>query len=198
MVEGTLGYTPTTEEIKSIEFDLIAELKRRAIAQKIVASEADLVIRDILPETDLGLTSEEWIESGVGGTWTLVISGRNPENKLWGVYGVKNEHATAVSGAVKPVISFVSGNEYGIVPPVIAIKWGLGAGAAKVKDIWHIQRMYVQNDEVYTDQPVIYNKKELFSIYMLARVNASGADGHLILLGKVAEPKGETIMGAEV
>lgn len=198
MVEGTLGYTPTTEEKKAIESDVIAELKRRAIAQKIVASEADLVVRDILPETDLGLTSEEWIESGVAGTYTLVISGRNPENKVWGIYGVKNEHVTAVSGAVKPNLMAVSGAAVAMIPPVLAVKWGLGAGAAKVKDIWHIQRMYVQNDEVYTDQPVIYNKKELFSIYMLARVNTSGADGHLILLGKVAEPKGETIMGAEV
>jgi len=197
MVEGTLGYTPTTEEKKAIETDVVTELKRRAIAQKIVASEADLVVRDILPETDLGLTSEEWIQSGVAGIYTLVISGRNPENKVWGIYGVKNEHVTAVSGPVKPSAANLSGG-HAAIPPVIAIKWGLGAGAAKVKDIWHLQRMYVQNDEVYTDQPVIYNKKELFTIYMLARVNASGADGHLILLGKVAEPKGETIMGAEV
>jgi len=189
--------TLTTEGIMQLERDVITELKRRALEQNIAKSEDELVVRDILPATDLNAAYEEWTQSGIiaGGAYTVVYSGRNPENRVFAIYGMANETATSASSPVK---TRESSWYSGILPCTVAIKYGLGVGIAKVKDIWQVQKMYAgEAQSVFCDQPVVYNKKEVFQISFYGRRSCSGGLDAIVLHGKVCEPKGEVLMGVE-
>jgi len=197
MPEGTL-LALTTEGIMQLERDVVAELKRRALDQNIAASEAELVVRDILPATDLNAAYEEWTQSGLiaGGAYTTVYSGRLRDTKIFAVYGVCNETPTATSGVAYKTKE--SAGVSGASPCTVAIRFGLGVGPAKIKDIWHVQKMYEKDEQsVFCDVPVIYNKEEVFQIAFYGRRSVSGGMDAIILHGKVCEPKGEVILGAE-
>jgi hypothetical protein len=192
----------TIEEQKFIERKLAYELKRRAIEQGIARTMEELVVRDIFPVNDLGQGCNEWTQSGVipSCAWGLVYSGRVDDDKVIGFIGVKDETPTAYSGGVpqKTLYTQTAGlSGYGgAARPATAIKFMLGD--AKIKDQWMIQHIYVQNPpEAFTFSPVIYNKSELYRIYMYGRTGHSGQPSNLILRGKVCEPKGKLIMGIE-
>jgi len=199
--EGTV-IALTVEEQKFVERMLVRELKRRAVAQGIGVEE-ELVVRDFDPEEDLGAPDKEFNQSGLipHGDWGLIYSGKNPDFRVFGIYGIKDETPTALSGNVQKTLYWQGGGQSGyegaLARPAVSLKFMLGA--AKVKDIWHLQRMYVEHPPmVFTMTPVIYNKDEDFRIYAFARKPwASGAFSNLVFIGKVCEPKGKVIMGIE-
>lgn len=195
MPQGTLVEL-SVQEIRALEDAVENELKRIAVQDGIAPSEAELVVRDILPETDLNAVSGEvWVTHTSAYAWNTVFSGENPENKAFAIYGVTTAIETMISGAS---LRFIGANVSGypaskVLPSVVAIKFGLGAGPAKIKDIWHIQHMYTKDPpRVFSKSPVVYRKKEKFTIQVYG--TQSMAD-HIVLLGKVVEPKGQTILG---
>lgn len=191
----------SVEEQKFIERKLAAELKRRAIEQGIARTPEELVVRDILPVPDLGWGCNEWTQSGVipSCAWATVYSGTVDDEKIIGFIGIKDETPTAYSGgpAQKTLYWQQQGSgQYGSARPAVVVRFSLSD--AKVKDIWHIQHIYVQHPpEAFTFSPVIYNKSERFRIAFYGRTNHSGEPSNLILRGKTCEPKGMEIMGIE-
>ena len=159
------------EEKRRIEEELKDELKRRALEQGVVTSEDDLVIRDLLPKTDLGATNEVWTQTlSSGNAYNNTYTPSASDKKVIGIYGVKNK-ATS--------------------PLTTAIKFSVGSGGAIVKDIWEIESvMLEENTEGIATMPIIYDKNETITIAQYA--SGTGTDG-IILLGLVAEPKGENV-----
>ncbi|MHA1833676.1 MAG: hypothetical protein ACTSV7_06755 [Candidatus Baldrarchaeia archaeon] len=161
------------EEIRAIEQEVEEILIKKALEQKIATRREDVVVRDILPATDFNWSYEYWQESVSASGYATTVSVSLPDTKIVLFYGAKNLNPN---------------------PKTAAIKFLVGKGGTKVKDIWQIEHAYTEeNAAVYSRDYVIYNKSEHITIQQYGRGTA-GTD-NLILLGKVAEPRGETIAG---
>jgi len=159
-------------EARAISAAVDQQLIERANAQKI----PDPIVRDILPKTDLVFTNEVWEE---------ILAGANAYNQV----------VTALDLKSKKLIAFMGVKNRAAAPVTTAVKFTLGSGDAKVKDIWEIEAAedpVMGNKALYVQNPVIYNSTDIFSIYFYAR---AAATDNLILLGRVCESRGETIVG---
>jgi hypothetical protein len=157
--------------IRTLEERIKAYLKSLAVRKGIVASADQVVVRDILPYTDLGFTNEDWSESlGSANAWNTVVDMRIPEKKIIAFYGVRN---------------------IGSTPKTTAIKFALGPGGAKTKDIVFIENLEkTEEKEAIFSTPILYEDGQYAYIQQYAKT--TGTD-KLVYLGFVAEPKGEII-----
>jgi len=161
-------------QIQALEEQLISELEKRAINQKVAAT-GNLVVRDILPYTDLGYTDNYW---SVALTTATSYNAVGSDKDLDG----------------KKVIGFMGFRILSAKPIVKLIKFSVGSGATKIKDIWQIEQCQNQNIvEGFTKEPVIYNMNDTINID--AWIASTTGTEKLVLLGKVAEPAGQQIMG---
>lgn len=183
----------TDGEKKSIEMALIGELAQRAARQGVVDNPAEVVIRDILPLTDLG-SGTTGATSATGGyrteDWSVNLSTYQRDASTASSAGAYNEVVNCNMNKEK-VMGFM-GVQQEDVRNVVAIRWSLGSGA-KIKDIWQIGHV-AENGVMYAENPIIYNSTNVAKIeyYINSRTSV-----RLILLGKTAEAKGDTILGAE-
>lgn len=166
-------YALRPEEVRALQETTDAWLIRRAIDMKIATKPDDLVVRDVLPGIDLnGLSGEVWAQACTAFSYAMCYSGHVPDTKIFALFGVKNKYAT---------------------PRTAAVKFKIGAGGAHTKDIWQVEHgMLEENTAVFTRDPIKYEKGETFVIENYGI--STGGDG-VILLGRVCEPRGETIMG---
>jgi hypothetical protein len=169
---GTVLYKLTEAELKSLVEATDQYLIQKALEKKVGASPDDLVVRDILPGTDLNnMSGEVWNQHLSAYLWTMNYSGKNPDTKIFGIFGYKNKSAN---------------------PHTVAIRFKVGAGGAKIKDIWHVEQAQTEeNTAVYSKNTIIYMDDETFVIEFYGDANTTDERG--ILLGRVVEPKGEII-----
>lgn len=179
---------------QTIESALIGELAQRAVRQGVVDNPADVVVRDILPLTDLatgttgaitstyGFTSENWrvdlrtyqqdgSTASSANAYNLVVKVNLNKEKVVGFAGVRKLGEDMVS----------------------AIRWSLGSGA-KIKDIWQIDYLPEDGGVMYAENPIIFNSSNVVKMeYYLKSPGIS----FLQLIGKTAEARSDTIVGTE-
>lgn len=179
IIVGTYAAS-TPQMVAAAEQALELELLKRAVSERAVSSAAQAVVRDLLP-SDIGYSSDVTAVNCSTG-WGLIYSGTLTDKKLFGVYGYVTPVFTRadVSGMVlRPEGSRVAG-----------LRFKLGASGAKTKDIWTGQgKGIAQGKVILAKASIIYDKSETFNIDAVA--TTSGEE--VFLLGKVVEPKGETI-----
>ena len=160
----------TMEEKRRLEEDLREELVRRAIDQRAVPTRDEAIIRDLMPG-DLGAVTEVFTQIlAVPVAWNTTYTVTLTAKRLVGIYGIKNKSA---------------------VPLTTGIRFGLGAGPAKIKDQWEVESAWLElNTESLTTQPIIYDKDSIITIQQYAA--AAGVDG-VIYLGLVCEPAGDVV-----
>jgi hypothetical protein len=164
----------TKEEVLRVEEALKAELTRVAIAKKVVTNAKDLAIRDILPKTDLGYSNEVWATSTLPQyAYSTVASLRVPDTKVIGFLGVQ-DLAGGIGTGVTSVIRFT-----------------LGPGKSKVVDVWNIQKIESEEElEGFSDKVIVYAPGEYLGVDFY---NVDTGVSKVVLLGFVAEPKGELV-----
>jgi hypothetical protein len=157
--------------VRSLEERIKSFLKSLAVRKGIAASEDQLVVRDILPKTDLNLANEDWKETlSTANGWNTVYDFRVPDKKIIAFYGVRN---------------------IGTNPLTTAIKFAVGPGGAKTKDIVNVEGLVTQKEkEVIFSTPILYEDGQYMFVQQYAK--AAGTDS-LVYLGFVCEPKGELI-----
>jgi len=166
-------YRLTPQEIRSLERAVEAELLRLGVEEGLGKPE-ELIVRDLLPKTDLGFTNEEWVESVSAYGWARCISSiENDKEQLVAIYGVANLNPN---------------------PLTLAVKFTLGPGDAKVKDIWQIEQIYTNSErpEGYAKDYIIYHAPDTWSVFQYGK--EAGTD-RLVYYAKIVEKKGRTIMG---
>ena len=180
-------------EKRTIESALIGEIAKRAVRQGVVDNPADVVVRDILPLTDLGgsttnatsstygFTSENWRvdlrdyeqdeTASSANAYNLVAKVNLNKEKVMGFMGVRKAGEDMVS----------------------AIRWSLGSGA-KIKDIWQIDYVPEDGGVMYAENPIIFNATNVVKMeYYLKSPGIS----YLQIMGKTAEARSDTIVGTE-
>jgi len=159
------------EEVLSREEKIKEHLLNVAVQRTGVPRER-WVIRDILPATDLGLSTESWsFDYSSANAVNSVISKQLPNRKFIVFYKVSIRDPN---------------------PKAVYIKFSTGATGAKVKDVLHLEDLYVLREpEGYLEDPIIYEEQEWVKIGIYASATKTGEK--LILGGFVAELKGEVI-----
>jgi hypothetical protein len=157
--------------VRNLEERIKSFLKSLAVRKGIAAREDQLVVRDILPKTDLNLANEDWKENLISAnSWNTVFDFRVPEKKIIAFYGVRN---------------------IGTTPLTTAIKFAVGPGGAKTKDIVYIEGLEKNKErEAIFSTPILYEDGQYMYVQQYAK--AAGTDS-LVYLGFVCEPKGELI-----
>jgi len=180
-------------EKRSIESALIGEIAKRAVRQGVVDNPADVVVRDILPLTDLasgttgatsssyGFTSENWRVDLRDYEQDETASSANAYNLVAKV-NLNKEKVVGFMGVRKTGEDMVS-----------AIRWSLGSGA-KIKDIWQIDYVPEDGGVMYAENPIIFNATNVVKMeYYLKSTGIS----YLQIMGKTAEARSDTIVGTE-
>lgn len=182
------------QEKKSIENALVGEIAQRAIRQGVVDTPKDVIVRDILPLTDLGGSTTNATSASYGFTsesWRVDLRTYQQDGSTASAANAYNLVAKVNMNKEK-VIGFAGIRKAG-EDMVSAVKWSLGSGA-KVKDIWHIDYIPSDGGVMYAENPIIYNFTDSVKIeYYLKSVGIS----YLQIIGKVSEAKGDLILGAE-
>jgi len=145
-----------------------SKLLEIAAAQTGMPREA-LVVREVQPKTDLGLTNEEWkVTYAAAYTEEKHVDVTLPKNKFLVFYGADNVSA---------------------LPKTLYAKF---ATPAKTVDIWRFDKIYAysENPVGFAEIPVIYVGGKTMQIYFYG--NATGDDLPR-LKGLVVEPLGELI-----
>jgi hypothetical protein len=174
------------DQIAALEKRVEEELFRKALDQGVMAKREDLIVRDLLPSDINGVSGEIWVQHCSADAYNTVFSGQlaNPDRVI-AIYGMADGFYTHVSAAI-------TGGQGAALPPGKTIKFGLGANAAVIKDIWDISRMRASRKEVFASTPIYYNKGDRYTIQIKGDKN--GVE-HVILYGKICEAKGTTIQG---
>jgi len=173
LIEETARLAVLSELAKKLGVATAADIEamkaRVGVAGTIQELQKTLVVREILPKTDLGLTNEEWkISYTAAYTWETKVSKLIKENTCIGFYSITNLSA---------------------VPKTLFVRLGLpGLEIA----IWNWEKLYTYAENVtgYTLQPVIVLGGKTLQIDFYG--NATGDDFPAVR-GFLCEPKGEVI-----
>jgi len=178
---------------KKYENVLVQELGTRAVSQGVVDTLNDLVIRDLLPLTDLGGTTTGSTSASGGYTseyWRVDLRTVQRDNSTSSSANAYNEVVNVDLNRVK-VIGVLGIQKLG-EDAVSAVRFSLGSGA-KIKDIWQLDGIAV-GDTYWAENPAVYNSNNIMKVEFYLK---STAIIYHKMIGKAAEPKGETILGAE-
>jgi len=152
----------------SIKERLLDEASRRLARPK-----EQLVIRDILPKTDLGLTNEEWVTPSLtANAWTKYFDIKLPDTRFICFYGAANNAAD---------------------PIVTAVMLKMGPAGATTRGSMELEEIYADEVPVgILDEAVLYRGGD--HIYVDCWAKKAGTEP-LVLKGMVAEPYGEVVSG---
>jgi len=180
---GTIKRPLTLEEQRAILATVEEKLRAEAARAKI----ADPIIRDLLPgdltNPDDPTVNNVWRQSVSADAYRVVYSGKNPNDRIFAIFGVKSRMPVATYTA--------SGYVEALFPRTTAIRFWEGTTRTALKDIWQLEDGWTEENRViYSPVPVIYKESEGFNIDLYAR--SSGTD-EIILLGKVVEPRNKVI-----
>jgi len=180
-------------EKRSIESALIGEIAKRAVRQGVVDNPADVVVRDILPLTDLATGTTGAISSSYGFTsenWRVDL--RDYEQDETASSANAYNLVAKVNLNKEKVVGFMGVRKTG-EDMVSAIRWSLGSGA-KIKDIWQIDYVSEDGGVMYAENPIIFNATNVVKMeYYLKSTGIS----YLQIIGKTAEARSDTIVGTE-
>jgi hypothetical protein len=167
------AFTKSELDIRAMQTAIIEYLKDLAVKKGIVANRDNAVVRDLLPDIDLGFPAPNWSIPLTANTWNTIASFRVPDKKLIVFYGIRN-----ISGT----------------PGATAISFKVGPQGAKTKDIEEIEPAYALSipckQAIFTN-PILYENGQYLTILVYSKLTKPNE--YLILLGYVVEPKGETI-----
>jgi len=143
-------------------------LVRKAVEKKIVSKEEDARVRDLMPSDLGGISGEVWVQRLSGGSWHMVYSGKNPDNRIFVIYGVR-----ALSA----------------VPNTVGIKFRT---PTDVKDVWATEPGFSDPEDpvVIGNNRIVYENNETFIIEMYGK---EAREDYVAFLGRVVEPAGVTV-----
>jgi hypothetical protein len=163
------------EDRRRFREDALTSLQHRAINVKRIGNNPDeIVIRDIIPDTDLGLGQRWWITAAL-------------------VAGVVSNYINAALAAFRAVV-FYGVNVESAAPACSHIYFRSGPAGATTRGLANLECLYTpMESDGYLSKAVLYDPQETVFIQLWPRIASAGE--RVILRGAVAEPLGEAISG---
>ena len=128
-----------------------------------------LVVRDILCDTDLDYSAEDWgeVTGTTANAYETMSTGTMGDNRWIGIFGVKTSELCAVT----------------------ALRFNIGGGD---RTYWQLQALSSQDDYVgISPSPLIIPQNAPYTISRYVAVASSSA--FVLLKGIVVEPRGKTV-----
>jgi len=151
-------------------------LIQNALRLRVRDDPKDLIVRDILPNADLGLAaSDDWLVpvAGVVGAESVYFSVALPNTVVHAYYGISVE-----------TVPFTFSR----------IRLAQSATATNVKGVFQLEQLFSRLEPVgYFSQPVIFPNQQVIRVLLMARIASLLNTQRVTLLGRAAEPIGDTI-----
>jgi len=161
------------EQIRRIQDTLRAKLLEKAVPA-IAKTKEEIVVRNILPKTDLGYTNEEWKTATLASGVNTVITISPLEDKVLGIYGIRYLADTGLC---------------------VTVDFYSGVGKTNFRARWQIKEAITEEDREITvtevEKSIVYEPGEYVTIdYHMVTTGVARVE----LLGFLAERK-ERIVG---
>lgn len=161
--------------IDAVDYNLQVQADKLSIA-------GDLVVRDTLPDTDLGLAAtRDWLVAGLGiaGTELAFVNFAVPVDHVIGYYGVAL--LTAGQG-------------------ISVTRFALGATQSQVKSVVQVEQLDALLEPVgYLNTDLYYKRNDVQWIGVMPRRGGFAANSQrVVLLSRVLEPFGTTVSAAMI
>jgi len=165
----------STSQLISMRDSIKAQLLAYAVKES-GKNASEFIVRDALPLTDFGFTTEAWVNQAVQtvSTWTKDWSKELPKSKFVMFYGAIN-HSDA--------------------PTIILAKFAVGANGQTVKDIVDLGRMKAEDVVKCYFEPIMYKGGDTIHVSLYPDTTIAIRTEPLQWLVFVAEPYGEVISG---
>ena len=166
----------TEDQYKAVIDAVKAKLMALA-AKELQKSPSELVLREVMPLTDLGYTTETWDNENAltAVTWTKDIGHALDNDEFIAFVGVENQTDD---------------------PQVIGIKFKVGSGGATTRDIQMIESLYTEdNHKALFKEPIIYKANEYIYIEYYAKTAVVAGAEKIGLIAFIVKPYGEEISG---
>lgn len=141
----------------------------------------DLVIRETLPNVDLGLAAQDdWLIAGAGAIGVLLqyIGFLLPVDRCLAFWGVGVESAAA---------------------SVSRVNLSQGAGSAQVRGVFQIEQLQSRLEPAgYFSEPVIFSRQEFIRVQVMPRLAFAVNSERLHFFARTIEPIGNTISSPSV
>ncbi len=157
-------------------------LLRAAEKLAIRANDDDLIIRDCLPGTDLGLVAnqDDWLVAGAGvqATELQYIGSQLSVDKCVAFFGVSFESAP---------------ND------ISRLRLTLGAASGQIRGVYQVEQLNSRLEPVgYFSEPVVFIRQEYVRILVMPRVAFVANSQRVALLSRTIEPIGATVSAPSV
>lgn len=144
-------------------------------------NEKDLLIRDILPATDVGLAAtDDWLIAGAGvaGTELQYIATQLAVDRIIVFYGIQTTMA---------------------VPSISHVRMTQGAASATTRGEYQLEQLYGRQEPVgFLSEPVGFLRQETPRVMVMPRLAFVVNSERLQLLGRVLEPIGGIISSPSI
>jgi len=163
-----------TTKLTSLKNELIT-----LAAKETSTSPSEWVVRDTLPETDLGFDSEQWLNQTlmVPDAWTMDWNHQLPVNKFWMAYGIIN-HAMA--------------------PTIYGMKFKQGALGATTIDTIQFRKILEEDNVIGFFDRIIYRPQSTPYIELIANAATAALGEEFEILSMVCEKYGDIISGPKL
>lgn len=156
-------------------------LVRAAVKVAIRQDPADLIIRDTLPNTDLGLAAQEdWLIAGAGvvATELQYFSQALANDRCVAFYGVGIESAPG---------------------SVARLRLTLGAASAQIRGVFQLEQLLSRLEPAgYFSEPVLFTRNETCRVMVMPRLAFAANSERLHLFARTVEPIGAVVSAPSV
>jgi hypothetical protein len=142
---------------------------------QLLAKAKEEMVRDLLPLTDLGYSTEEWDNENAlnANAWTNDIDHELDDDEEVVILGIFN---------------------LTLNPQVIAVRFRVGGTGATTYGIYNLQTLYAQDEVVgWLDEPIVYKPKSNPYIDYYARAAVTAGSEKIGLIGFIRKPYGEEV-----
>jgi len=181
----------TLEDRRMLRGDVDAKLRDTAVTLRIQPDESTLVIRDTLPNTDLGV--------GVGGPGVGAGTAEDWLDQIAGVVGA--EHQYFVSPALAPdrCIGFYGVSAESAPPSISRLRLTLGPASAQTKGVFQLESLYTRLETAgYFTEAIIFQRQEIVRVMVMCRLAYAALTERLALLARTIEPIGAVVSASSV
>ncbi len=166
----------TLDERLAIRASVQQLLENAAAQLAIRLNPNDLIIRDMLPNTDVGLAAtDDWLIAGAGvaGTPLQYFSAAVPQDRIYAFYGISVESAAA---------------------SISTIRLTLGATSITTRGVYQLEELYSRLQiSGYFSSPVLFTRTETVRAMVTPRLAFAAGSERLAFLARVIEPIGQVV-----
>jgi hypothetical protein len=135
----------------------------------------DFAVREVMPATDLGYTTEVWDNENqlTAVTWTKDIGHSLDNDEYLVILGIQNQTDD---------------------PQVVGVKFKVGSSGATTRDVQMFEQLYAEDiHKALFKEPIIYKGNEYVYIEYYAKTTVAAAGEKIGLIAYLIKPYGEDI-----